>query len=364
MRESMDNAVMREGERILTICNACRYCEGYCAVFPALERRANLASADLNYLANLCHNCSECYYACPYAPPHEFAVNVPKTLAEIRAGSYRQDTWPAVLAPAFASNAGIGLIVLGLSVAVWVAAIGGRTAVAAQFYQALSHRAMVAIFGGLSIAIMVVLFTGLARFWHESGEGSADLRALQAGLLDALRLTYLDGGGEGCTYPGEERSRARWWFHHFTFYGFWLCFAATCAAAIYHYVFRRIAPYSYFSLPVVLGTLGGIGLLVGPAGLFRLKLRQDRATRDSNQNGMDISFLALLFSTSATGLLLLALRETSAMSLLLAIHLGIVLALFVTLPYGKFVHAIYRVAALVRYALERNHAKEGNATGD
>ncbi len=67
---------------------------------------------------------------------------------------------------------------------------------------------------------------------------------------------------------------------------------------------------------------------------------------------MDVSFLALLFFSSLTGLLLLVLRETGAMGWLLAIHLGVVLGLSLTLPYGKFVHGIYRSAALVRSALE------------
>src|SRR5580693_4651218 len=78
----------------MTICNSCRYCEGYCAVFPAMEKRLTFSEADLNYLANLCHNCGECLYACQYAPPHEFAVNIPKTLVEIRARSYRQYARP------------------------------------------------------------------------------------------------------------------------------------------------------------------------------------------------------------------------------------------------------------------------------
>jgi citrate/tricarballylate utilization protein len=60
--------------------------------------------------------------------------------------------------------------------------------------------------------------------------------------------------------------------------------------------------------------------------------------------------------TSATGLALLAWRETPVMPCLLAVHLGVVLTLFVAFAYGKFVHAVLRVAALLRYAVERPRA--------
>jgi citrate/tricarballylate utilization protein len=56
--------------------------------------------------------------------------------------------------------------------------------------------------------------------------------------------------------------------------------------------------------------------------------------------------------TGASGLLLLALREHRVMGSLLLVHLGLVLALFVTLPYGKFVHGIYRAIALAQHARE------------
>src|SRR3569832_2469674 len=70
--KSIPIALVQEGQRMMSICNACRYCEGYCAVFPALERRLRFDESDLNYLAILCHNCGACYSACQYAPPHEF----------------------------------------------------------------------------------------------------------------------------------------------------------------------------------------------------------------------------------------------------------------------------------------------------
>ena len=103
---------------------------------------------------------------------------------------------------------------------------------------------------------------------------------------------------------------------------------------------------------MVLGTIGGIGLIFGPLGLMIAKLRRDPVMVDEQRLGMDFAFLAMLFLTSLTGLLLLVLRATPAMPLLLALHLGVVFALFITMPYGKFVHGIYRFAALVRYARE------------
>jgi citrate/tricarballylate utilization protein len=352
-----------EGQRIFTICNSCRYCEGYCAVFPALERRTAFAPADLDYLANLCHNCAECFYACQYAPPHEFAVNVPKTLAEIRKLSYQHYAWPAPLAVLFRRSGLAATLALVAALAIWLAAVNNSTAGPAQFYQVVSHATMVAVFGFISLFVMAALIQGCIRFWREAGRGSLDFSAIKQALGNGFRLTYLYGDGEGCTYPQERGSLARWWFHHLTFYGFLLCFAATSVAAIYHYVFGWRAPYDYFSLPVVLGTIGGIGLLAGPTGLFWLKQRADAHTRDPQQDGLDVAFIALLFLTSATGLVLLALRDTSTMPYLLAIHLATVLALFVMLPYGKFVHGVYRLTALVRYALERSQVKGRPPTG-
>ena len=81
--------ILEEADRLMTVCNSCRYCEGLCAVFPAMEMRRAFPDGDLTYLANLCHGCGACYYDCQFAPPHEFDVNVPRTLARVRAESYR-----------------------------------------------------------------------------------------------------------------------------------------------------------------------------------------------------------------------------------------------------------------------------------
>jgi citrate/tricarballylate utilization protein len=72
-------------------------------------------------------------------------------------------------------------------------------------------------------------------------------------------------------------------------------------------LYRRLgSPYPFFSVPVLLGTLGGIGLLVGPAGLLWLNLRRSPLHGDPRQKPMDRGFILLLLLTSFTGLALLA----------------------------------------------------------
>ena len=88
----------------MQICNACRYCEGSCAVFPAMTRRLEFGKADVHYLANLCHNCGACLHACQYAPPHEFAINVPKAMAVVRGQTYSDYAFPQALGALYRHN--------------------------------------------------------------------------------------------------------------------------------------------------------------------------------------------------------------------------------------------------------------------
>ena len=358
--------LIEQSERALRICNACRYCEGFCAVFPALERRTEFKEPDINYLANLCHDCGECYYSCPYAPPHEFALNLPKTLAEVRREAYRKYAWPGMFKNLF-NRSGLSLligallapIVVLLSIYAWSGGAALSTAYSVEegsFYRVVPHTVMIGIFGAIGSLVLLAFTVGLIRFWKDMGEPLASLlnvRAMTRAKLDAFGLRYLDGGGDGCAYPDEMPSQARRWFHHLTFYGFLLCLGATTVAAIYHNLYGYVAPYPFWSVPVVLGTVGGAGLLVGPLGLLWQKTVRNPELADRGQTGLDITFLVMLFLTSLTGFLLLIFRESAAMGVILAVHLGIVLGLFVTFPYGKMVHGIYRFAALVRNALEK-----------
>ncbi len=352
------NELTREGARVMAVCNACRYCEQYCPAFQAMEERLTFATADLNYLANLCHGCGECLYACQYAPPHEFSINVPKTFAQLRVQSYAQYAWPAALGAAFRHQ---GVVTALLLVGVMVALLLGATFAlnsdelfepgsGADFYAVVPHGVMVAVFGGVGLFVLLAFAIGAARCLRElrSMPAASGRSGARAALRDALTLSHLHVAGRDCTTGPEVRTPWRRRLHHAAFYGFALCFASTCVATVYHFA-GMPAPYAYTSLPVVLGTLGGLGLTVGTAGLLLQRSRRDPALSDATQQRLDRAFSVLLLLTASTGLLLLALRHERAMGLLLVVHLGVVLALFLSLPYGKFVHGIYRGIALLLY---------------
>ena len=353
-----------EVARQLQICNACRYCEGFCAMFPAMTRRLEFGKADIHFLANLCHNCGACLHACQYAPPHEFAVNVPQAMATVRGQTYVDYAWPPALGRLYQRNgltlslalaAGLALFLL-LALAANGTLWGGQSE--GGFYALFPHNLLVGLFAPVFLWAVLALGLGVRRFWREvtpatTGQPVSAPAAAEA-THDVLRLKYLDGGhGEGCNNADDAFTLARQRAHHLTFYGFLLCFAATSVATVYHYVFGWSAPYDLPSLPKLLGAVGGVSLLLGTAGLFKLNLQRDPQHGDAAQKPMDLGFIALLFLTSASGLALWLGRGTPALAALLAVHLGAVMALFATLPYGKFAHGIFRTAALLRHAVEK-----------
>jgi citrate/tricarballylate utilization protein len=290
---------------------------------------------------------------------------VPKTFAIARADSYAAYAWPRACSGLFTRNGLAISLIAALCVAAFIfgfAAFTDRQVLLGihtgpgAFYALMPHNAMAALFGAAFLYAIVALTMGVRAFWRDIGEPigmRADPGSLWQAMKDAGELRYLDGGGVGCVNEDERPSDRRKIYHHLTFYGFLLCFAATCVATLYHYLLAREAPYPWWDVPVVLGTLGGIGLLVGPAGLLAERWKRDPVLVDQKRTGMDVAFIVMLFLTSFTGLALLLWRDTAAMGPLLALHLGVVFSLFITMPYGKFVHGIYRYVALVRYARER-----------
>jgi citrate/tricarballylate utilization protein len=342
-----------EARRQIEICNACRYCEGYCSVFPAITRERAFGDGDITQLANLCHNCRGCYYACQYTEPHEFALNLPAALAEVRVKSWERFAWPGRFARVFQQNGVALALALVVSIAALFWALTALRPESGQgFYASLSHAAMVAIFVPAFVFPIAVIAIGLKRYWREAGGTAITMAHLKSAFGDAARMKNLSGGAaDGCNFEKTDRySHARRHAHHAVMYGFLLCLASTSSGTVLHYVFDMPAPYGLFSLPKLLGIPGGFLLTIGAASLAWLKIKADPYLGAPSVWGGEMAFVFLLGATGATGLALYAATGTALVSPLLALHLGTVLAFFLSTPYSKMVHGFYRLAALVRDA--------------
>ena len=350
--------LVAEADRQFAVCNACRYCEGFCAVFGAAELRTAIGSGEVAYLANLCHDCRMCYDACAFVPPHDYGVNIPNVLGQARAETYAVYAEPAALGWMFrtprvaalaATAAGIALAALAVVLRGGPEALGSAQAGPGAFYRVLPYLAMVVPALVIAAWGLIALVAGGLRFARDIRPEGSDRRVTAAsvarGFRDAFTLAYMRGGGGGC-YDEHRGSRQRRVWHAFVFWGVLADLAATASAFVEQDVLGILPPYPLFSVPVALGALGCTGLVA---------LRRRRDTRPSAPvvTALDEAFLGMLIAVALTGLALLAFRATAAMPALLAIHLGTVAGAFVTAPYGKFVHAVYRSIALVRNAAEQ-----------
>jgi citrate/tricarballylate utilization protein len=367
-RTSLD-LLVEEASRQLTICNSCRYCEGFCAVYPALERRDLLTTADISQLANLCHDCRACFDACMYTPPHSFSVNVPQALAAVRLEDYRRYVWPANPPRVLRGWMGIFSGAIIASILVLVVAIinvGGFSGLAVSGEKASSPYALIP-YGALlalllvpAVFAVVVMTFAARRFWRETGSaGQAwSSRAIAQAVWYAATLRYLRGGGGDCYYPEESTpSSDRRHLHAAVAYGFGLCLVSTIAAAIMQDVMGVEPPYDLVSVPVIAGLLGGAGLLVGCVGLLFLKAKSAQVMSVSQMTVKDYGLLTGLAFLALSGLATFLVRSTPAFGVVFLIHMASILVTFAAAPYSKFVHLVYRFLALVRDNVELDAQK-------
>lgn len=349
----MQTDLIQEARRQAEICNACRYCEGYCSVFPSLHANRAFSDGDITQLANLCHNCRGCYYACQYTAPHEFDLNLPAALAEVRQHSWEDFAYPSGIAHQFQKNGMAIAIAATLCFAVlfalakWLGQGDGT-----GFYAVMSHNLMVAIFAPAFLLPLASIGVSLMRYWRAVDGKPVTFSQIKDAVSAAANMRNLAGGhGEGCNFEDEDRfTQARRIAHQMVLFGFVLCFASTVSGTILHYLFDRPAPYGVFSLPKLFGIPGGLMMTFGALWLFDLKTKADPKLGARDARSGEFGFIALLGFVGFSGLALYALGQTAMMPVLLALHLGAVLAFFLLTPFSKMAHGFYRMAALVRDA--------------
>lgn len=358
-----------EGRRQLTICNSCRYCAGYCPVWPAMEKRPLMTLQEQTHLANLCHDCRDCFTACMYTPPHEFDLNPPKVFTQIREYTYEEYIRPRAMRRVIESR--WGALVLSVLMIVAVAAMavvsGGSLFgdVEGHPYRVLNHTGIIVTASIASLFAIGVTLIGMARYWRDTHGPYGDLFDVRAWVTTwglAARLKHQSGAEEGCAYEDNQPSGSRKLAHQLIMYGFLLTFASTTAAAILENLFGQMPPYPYLSAPVVLGTVGGV---IGTAGCgmsLRAKGRADDGQTTAPMLTADKALIWALLILNVSGLLTLFFRETAVFGILFVGHFAAVLMFFVFAPYTKFVHWVFRVLATYKDVLETTRTPVDAAT--
>ncbi len=348
----MQTPVLDEAKRQLAVCNACRYCEGFCAAFKAMTRYRAFDTETVIHMSNLCHNCQACYHSCQFTDPHEFDLNLPRALATVRVESWESHVPFPGVSKIFQRSPLVALVtVLVVAAIFWLIAEIPWTS-SAPFYDLISHELLVLIFSPLFLLPLLILLIGLARYWRTVKGESITWSQVRESLRSAATLNNLDGGaGQGCNYEKEDRySQVRRWAHQATMYGFLLCFAATSVATVMHYGMGLVAPYPFLSLPKLLGVSGGLLLTAGTSKLIYLKTKANVLLESPGHRGSDYGFITLLWFVSTTGLLLYWLGGTELSSSMLILHLAGIACLFISIPFSKMVHGFFRIAALIREA--------------
>jgi citrate/tricarballylate utilization protein len=351
-----------EAERQLAVCNSCRYCAGYCPVWPALELRTDLTEADLTHLSNLCHDCRDCFTACMYTAPHEFDLNPPAIFTRVREHTYETYVWPRHMPRFLQGRRGLLLgfllvsaLLVALSLATTGGAVFGGPAVGSP-YELIAHGIMVTIVIMPSVWTVGVMVAALVRYWRDTHGPLRDLLDATAWgrtVRQAATLRHQSGAEERCAYEENEPSAARRRAHQAVMYGFLLTFVSTVSASIMENVLGLHPPYPYLSVPVVTGTVGGVLATIGCVVLIRLKERADPAQTTSTMRAADYGLLWALLVIMVSGLAVLLARTTIVFAPLLVIHLAAVIVAFAVAPYTKFFHWTYRVLAIYKDNIER-----------
>lgn len=336
-------------------------------MFPAIERRIDFTAGDLSQLAHLCHDCRACYQACMYTEPHEFAVDIPRVMSEARVESFEHFARPRIAGAAF-RNGPLTLAVVTLVAIVVVTVVFelisstpgllGITRGHDSLYRTVSHVAM---------AVPALLLTSFGAWVAAAGfsecvrQAGASAKArltpviLARAFVEAVTLRWLGGGGGGCFYPDPDTpSPERRIAHHLLVFGLASAFAATISAAFAEYVLGRNPPYRLLSVPVILGTVGGVAVVIACVGLLIRNRVSPPALGSAASERGDTALLVSLLIVAITGIVLLIVQKASGeLRILLLVHLGAVAGLYLFAPYGKLMHAVYRFAAIVVDVRER-----------
>jgi quinone-modifying oxidoreductase subunit QmoC len=205
------------------------------------------------------------------------------------------------------------------------------------------HGLLYAVFFPVAGWVTLAAGIGGARFWKKMGEGTERRGSFLTGAWPVL----VDVLGHK-SFGTCEKISSRRWAHLALFWGF-VGAAVTSGLLVYViYVEGAEMPLPLGHPIKILGNLSAVLLVVGGFLLIVSRFGMHRTLIKTS--AFDMFFLSVVALVIATGVIVEAARfvlPVTTAAFLYTIHLGVVLTLFLTFPYSKFAHMLYRTLALI-----------------
>ena len=349
------NELRRRGGESAARCYQCATCSSVCELAPDAQpfprKQMLLAQWGMaDQLAAdpavwLCHQCNDCTVRCPRdARPGD-------VLSAVRSLAIEKLAFPRFLGKLVGAARLTWPLLLVLPVLFWVALLGasGRLSPPAGLEDGWAYEALVPhafIYGVFfPVAGWVILASWVAgrRFWTALGTSGARSGSFFANLWPVVLEVATHKRFGSCT-----AAKPRKLGHLTLLWGFVGAAVTSGLLIVGMYIQHLPMPLALNHPYKILGNVSAGLLIVGAAILLGNRLG-DR-TSAGTSSAFDTFFLSLVVLVIATGMVVELSRLAHAPAVALStyiLHLGFVMSLFLTFPYSKFAHMLYRTLAMV-----------------
>ncbi len=294
----------------------------------------------------LCHQCNDCTARCPRDARPGDAMQAARSILIERLGAPRFMAW-------LVGRAGTTWpILLGVPILFWalyIQAVNGfavpRTPL--SYTDVVPTWMIYSVFLPAAAFALVAAALGARRCWTAWGEGARRTGSLLQGL-GAVASDIL--GHRRFRTCGTARPRASG--HLLLLWGFLGALATTSLLGVAMDVLGVKTPLPQHHPIKILGNASAVLLVLGVAWLVLNRMTNAAATGATR--AFDVFFLALVVLLVLSGVGAEIARAFLPVPVALGVyvvHLGMVLSLFLTFPFSKFAHALYRTLAMAHERL-------------
>ncbi len=344
--------LLERGGSTVARCFQCATCSAVCdlapegAPFPRRQMvraqwgmREQLAADPALWL---CHQCNDCTERCPRdARPGDVmqvlrslaieTLSAPPILGKLVGNARR--TWPLLLGVPILFWLGLLYVWHGLKI----------PEPPLVYHEFVPHPLIYVVYTSITLWVVVAFWVGGKRFWELSGEGVQRHGTFLEHLWPALRDIATHKRFASCG-PAKPRR----WGHFALLWGFVAAAVASGLIIVAMYGMHEELPLAQVHPAKIIGNVGAVLLVVG--GVMLLRGRLEDEDRMGRTNAFDAFFLFVVLLVAFTGVLTELGRmfmEPTLACTIYVIHLGAVVTLFLSAPYSKFAHVLYRTLAMV-----------------